>query len=97
MIAVSLVVADQDLPAGVSPGQYQVTMSTAGAPDVVQLNDGTSFEFQADAPATYSFSAQRLNTDGVPMTTPVTGTIDVPPPVPPAKFSAPVSISLQLA
>lgn len=102
MIAASLVVADQPLVAGPDgvmpiPGQYMVTMSFPGIADATQVSDTTTFEFPATAPGDYTFSAQRLNTLGVPMTALVTAVITVPVPVAPAVFSAPVSITLSLA
>lgn len=97
MITATLALGKVDLPAGKTPGFFQVTMSFPGAVDVVQTSaDGVPMKFDATAPGTYTFVAVRLATDGTDISPLVSASIDVPKPVV-GQFDAPVSITLALS
>lgn len=94
-IKADLVLVKQDLPAGLAPGSFQVTLSTAGAPDVVQTTDATTVAFTDLAPGDYVVSAVRLAATGERISEPVSASITIAAPAP-DQVDVPASITLTL-
>jgi len=80
-IIATITTALQDLPDGMAAGQFEVTLSTAGAADLVQAVDTTVVTFTDLAPGDYTVSACRLAATGERISAPVAASITVPAPV----------------
>lgn len=94
----SLVLGKQDVPAGVTPGPFEVTLfkdGVAGTP--VQTSDSTVTFDGLDA-GKYTASARRLNSDGSEFSpaTPLSNEIEITA-TPPDQADVPASITLSLA
>jgi hypothetical protein len=94
-LTAALVLAKQDLPAGMVPGLFEITLSTAGAADVVQTTDQTTVTFADLAAGDYVVTAVRLADSGERISAPVTASIRIEPPVP-DQVDVPASITLTL-
>ena len=93
-ILASLVLGKIDAPEGVVPGAFQVTLSIAGAADVVQTTAEATVTFANLAAGDYTVSACRLADSGERISDVVTATITVPAP---DQIDVPSSITLSLA
>lgn len=91
-----IVTAPANLPAGLAPGSYEVTLSIAGSPDVVHRGPDLTASFPNLTPGDYTVTAVRLAATGERISTPVTATINVPVP-PPVMVDVPHTITLTLA
>lgn len=92
----TIVTAPQDLPAGLAPGSYEVTLSLAGVPDVVHRTPDLTSAFPNLGPGDYTVTAVRLAATGERISAPVTATINIPVPTP-VMVDVPHTITLTLA
>ena len=92
----AIALAAVDLPAGLAPGPFEVTLTAAGMADVVQTVDVPTVTFPDLAPGDYVVSACRLAATGERISTPVTASINIPAP-PPEQVDVPASLTLTLA
>lgn len=95
-IAAALALVKADLPAGLEPGAFEVTLSVAGSPDVVKTTNLTTVTFDGLAAGDYTVTACRLAVTGERISPVVSATITVPVPTP-DQIDVPGSITLTLA
>jgi hypothetical protein len=95
LIKAVLALGKIDLPDGLQPGLFEVTLTTAGQSDVVKTTDTTEITFDGLAPGDYTVSACRLADSGERLSEPVSDSITVPAPSP-TQIDVPASITLTL-
>ena len=95
-LTTTIVTAPANLPAGLAPGSFEVTLSIAGSPDVVHRGPDLTASFPGLVPGDYTVSAVRLAATGERISTPVTATINIPTPTP-VMVDVPHTITLTLA
>ena len=95
-ITATIITAPVDLPPGLTPGSFEVTLSLTGLPDVVYRGTEPTATFADLGPGNYTVTALRLATTGERLSAPVSAGITIAPPVP-TTVDVPQSITLTLA
>lgn len=90
-----LTFADQTVPAGTTPGGFQVSLLDGTGKNVLpsQASTASSFTFVSPPPGTYTVSAVAIDANGAPWSTPVTASIVVPEATSPVPASVTVTLT----